>query len=83
LGEKEKKLAHDPSAEVYVEDSEKSKADMCGLTAKEAQTILSATLAPFSNLMSPENAAVRRWVPWLCTIDKKVVGVDMVENIRV
>ena len=60
---KKKKLAHDPSAEVHVEVSEKSKADMRGLTAKEAQTILSATLAPFSSLMSSENVAARRWVP--------------------
>jgi integrase len=63
---KKKKLAHDPSAEVHVEVSEKSKANMRGLTAKEAQTILSATLAPFSSLMSSENVAARRWVPWLC-----------------
>jgi hypothetical protein len=60
---KKKKLAHDPSAEVYVEVGEKSQADMRGLTAKEAQTILSATLAPFSSLMSLENAAARRWIP--------------------
>jgi hypothetical protein len=28
--------------------------------------ILAATLAPVSRLMTPENAAARRWVPWLC-----------------
>src|ERR1700730_276574 len=39
---------------------------MRGFRPKEAEKILSATLAPFSDLMTPENRAARRWVPWLC-----------------
>jgi integrase len=60
------KLPHDPSSEIFVEVSEKSKKKMRGFTADEANKILSATLAPFSDLMTPENKAARRWVPWLC-----------------
>ena len=41
-------------------------AKMRGFSDKEAATILSACLAPPSELMTPENAAARRWVPWLC-----------------
>lgn len=37
-----------------------------GFTESEATRILSATLAPPSHLMSEVNAAVRRWVPWMC-----------------
>jgi integrase len=33
---------------------------------KEAVTILSAALAPTNEAMTPENAAARKWVPWLC-----------------
>jgi hypothetical protein len=39
---------------------------MRGFNDKEANIILSATLAPSSWLMSPENVAARRWIPWLC-----------------
>ncbi|MCK1339784.1 tyrosine-type recombinase/integrase [Bradyrhizobium sp. 38] len=60
------KLPLDPSADVFVEVSDKSKKKMRGFTQKEAQKILSATLASFSDLMTPENRAARRWVPWLC-----------------
>jgi integrase len=60
------KLPVDPSAEVFVEVSDKSKKKMRGFRLKEAQKILAATLAPFSDLMTPENRAARRWVPWLC-----------------
>jgi integrase len=59
------KLPFDPSAEVFVEVSDKSKKKMRGFRLNEAQKILSATLAPFSDLMTPENRAARRWVPWL------------------
>lgn len=62
-----KRLPVDPSAEVYVETSTKTDAEkMRGFNDNEADIILSATLAPFSRLMSPENAAARRWIPWLC-----------------
>ena len=60
------KLPLDPSADVFVEVSDKSNKKMRGFRLGEAQKILSATLAPFSDLMTPENRAARRWVPWLC-----------------
>jgi integrase len=60
------KLPIDPSADVFVEVSDKSKKRMRGFRPKEARIILSATLAPFSDLMTPENRAARRWVPWIC-----------------
>lgn len=37
-----------------------------GFTDSEANKILSAALAPCSSLISPEHAAARRWVPWIC-----------------
>jgi integrase len=62
-----KKIASDPSAEVVVEINQgKHAADMRGFTDEEAAIILSAALAPMSALMAAENAAARRWVPWLC-----------------
>jgi integrase len=62
-----KKLPTDPSAEVTVEISKKKhKVKMRGFNDDEAAIILSAALAPMSALMSVENAASRKWVPWLC-----------------
>jgi len=64
------KLATDPSVGVFVEVNAKHKKklrkEMRGFTDKEAKVILSAALAPMSKLMTKENAAARRWVPWLC-----------------
>ncbi len=40
---------------------------MRGFYVHEADRILSAALAPPNELMSKENAAARRWVPWICT----------------
>src|SRR5262249_52446733 len=37
-----------------------------GFTLEEATKILRATLEPPPPRMSPELAAARRWVPWLC-----------------
>jgi integrase len=61
-----KKLPYDPSAEVFVEVTDKDEADMRGFDHREAATILSAALAPPNEAMTEENAAARRWVPWLC-----------------
>jgi hypothetical protein len=61
-----KKLSTNPSAEVVVEVSEKHETQMRGFSDKEATVILSAALAPMSGLMTEENAAARRWVPWIC-----------------
>jgi hypothetical protein len=61
-----KRLLTDPSIEVHVEVSTKDKEKKRGFTDQEAATILSATLAPVNEFMTAENAAARRWVPWLC-----------------
>ena len=61
-----KKLPTNPSADVFVEVSDKHAKKMRGFTDKEAAIILAAALAPMSDLMSAENAAARKWVPWLC-----------------
>ncbi|HAP11643.1 MAG TPA: integrase [Afipia sp.] len=61
-----KKLPTDPSAEVHVEVSDKHETKMRGFRDDEADRILSAALAPANKLMSKENAAARRWVPWIC-----------------
>jgi integrase len=61
-----KKIATNPAAEVHVEISSKHEREMRGFTDKEAVVILAAALAPMSELMSAENAAARRWVPWIC-----------------
>lgn len=37
-----------------------------GFSDGEATTILTATLATFSRLTTPETRAGRRWIPWLC-----------------
>ena len=36
-----------------------------GFDGREAETILAATLRPFSHLISIEMRAARRWVPWI------------------
>jgi integrase len=61
-----KKLPSNPAAEVFVEVSEKHETEMRGFDNDEAATILSAALAPMNEAMTEENAAARRWVPWLC-----------------
>ena len=61
-----KKITTDPSSEVHVEISGKHEKKMRGFTDKEAAVILAAAKAPMSELMSAENAAARRWVPWVC-----------------
>jgi integrase len=67
-GKTERKLKANDAADVNVTlpNSDKQKVRSKGFTDEEASTILSATLAPFSDLMTPEHAAARRWVPWIC-----------------
>jgi len=60
------KIPTNPSANVIVEISDKHETKMRGFKDEEAAIILSAALAPMSALMSAENAAARRWVPWIC-----------------
>jgi integrase len=60
------KISTDPSDDIVVDVTVKHKKKMRGFTNEEAAVILSAALAPMSVLMSAENAAARRWVPWIC-----------------
>ncbi|MET4278546.1 MULTISPECIES: DUF6538 domain-containing protein [unclassified Bradyrhizobium] len=62
----EKKLSTNPAAEVVVILSEKKKPKKIGFDDGEAHTILAAALGPQNERMTEENAAARRWVPWLC-----------------
>ncbi|WLB23971.1 DUF6538 domain-containing protein [Bradyrhizobium japonicum] len=62
----EKKLPTNPGAEVFVTVSEKKKTKKGGFDDREAHTILAAALGPQNERMTEENAAARRWVPWLC-----------------
>ena len=61
-----KKLPTNPAAEIFVESTAQAPQKKRGFNDAEATLILSATLAPASHLMTAENAAARRWVPWLC-----------------
>jgi integrase len=64
----EKKLLTDPGSEVFVTIAEKKKgkAKKRGFSDREATVILAAALAPQNETMTEENAAARKWVPWLC-----------------
>lgn len=62
----EKKLPTNPAAEVVVTISEKKKTKMGGFDDREAHIILAAALGPQNEQMTEENAAARRWIPWLC-----------------
>jgi integrase len=62
----EKKFPTNPGAEVFVTVSEKKKTKKGGFDDREAHTILAAALGPQNERMTEENAAARRWVPWLC-----------------
>lgn len=64
--ERMSRLPSDPSAKVHVEVVRKKEIKMRGFRDDEAAKILSAALAPMSELMTAENRAARRWVPWLC-----------------
>jgi hypothetical protein len=55
-------LADNPAEEVKVRVRKKVKEREKGF---EAETILAATLWPFSHLISIEMKAARRWVPWI------------------
>jgi integrase len=61
-----KKLPVNPAVDLYVEMPAQDPPKKRGFTNAEARIVLSASLAPFSELMAKENVAARRWVPWLC-----------------
>jgi integrase len=58
-------LADNPAKEVKVRVRKKVKEREKGFDGQEAETILAATLRPFSHLTSIETKAARRWVPWI------------------
>ncbi len=51
---------------VIVRGKKKKKNREKGFTHEEALAILKATLVPPPRALSPEYAAARRWVPWIC-----------------
>jgi integrase len=51
---------------VTVRVKKKKKQREKGFTEDEAIKILKATFLPSPRNLSPENAAARRWVPWIC-----------------
>ena len=69
-----RRLTQNPFRGVKVRDdvAEKAKQELIvqprqkGFTASEAATILAATAATPSHLISVEMQAARRWLPWLC-----------------
>jgi integrase len=60
------KVTANSAAEIEVTVPDKEARRGKGFTNQEAGTILSAALAPPGRLVTPEHAAARRWVPWLC-----------------
>jgi hypothetical protein len=64
----EKKLLKaNPFSGIKIRGVKEGKADdEKAFTNEQARTILTATLATPSNLISAETRAARRWVPWIC-----------------
>lgn len=61
----ERKLLSNVAAGIEVEAKRQPKVREREFTTAEAKKILAATFRPSSKPMTVENAAVRRWVPWL------------------
>lgn len=61
-----KEMASNPFKDVTVKADKKKQMRQKGLLDSEAATILTATYAPIPKSFSPQHAAARRWVPWLC-----------------
>lgn len=64
-GVDQKRLASNPAQGLRVRVPKAVVLRDRGFTDEEAEAILRATLAPKDARISRENAAVRRWVPWL------------------
>lgn len=62
----DRKLQRNVAAGIEVRDDKNVPTKQKGFQPDEARKILAATLVPPGKLMTPENAAARRWVPWLC-----------------
>jgi integrase len=63
---KDRKLPRNVAAEIEVPDDKNEPRKRKGFQQDEALRILAAALTPPSKLMTIENAAARRWIPWLC-----------------
>jgi len=61
----ERKLLSNVAVGIEIEVKPAPKVREREYTAEEAKKVLAATLRPSSKPMTIENAAVRRWVPWL------------------
>ncbi|MGZ3360672.1 MAG: site-specific integrase [Xanthobacteraceae bacterium] len=59
-------LSENPAAGVKVRVRKALEERKKGFDGKEAETILAATRRRFSDKISVEMAAARRWVPWIC-----------------
>ena len=63
----DQKLEENPFAGLRIRGVKDSKDEnKKAFSEADARKILTATLQPFSRLISPEMAAARRWIPWLC-----------------
>ena len=61
-----KEMVSNPFKDVTVKADKKKKMRQKGLLDSEARIILAATLEPAPDTFTPQHAAARRWVPWLC-----------------
>lgn len=59
-------IASNPFKDVTIKASKKGKIRQKGFYDSEADKILAASLVPVPKSFSPQHAAARRWVPWLC-----------------
>lgn len=59
-------MAGNPLDGITIKGSKKKKMRQQGFKDSEAKIILAATLNPVPDTFSPQHAAARRWVPWLC-----------------
>ena len=69
-----RKVAANPCADIRVKVVEEAVLRDRDFTEAEASTILSAALSSQGGRLSPEHAAARRWVPWLCAYSGARVG---------
>jgi integrase len=67
-------LDNNPVAKVKIKVPSRAKTRPQGYTDDEAKLILSATLGPHSERLTPAYRNVRRWVPWLCAYSGARVG---------
>jgi integrase len=65
--ERGKLTTENPFSRIRVQGVKSTKdSNKKGFSDAQAETILTATLATFSHLTTPETRAARRWIPWIC-----------------